>query len=246
MLGFDALGRLALGQIGHAGAVAVTLTADTGAYTYTGNGATFTTTLVGAVTPYVLTGNAAVFTTTMPVASTSYALTGNGASFNVTLAATAGAFALSGGAAAFDTNFSVSAASFVVSSGTHTLIRTGDETEQVYGGVGHYLEELAKRRQLEKITKRRPVPVVQRLPELRPLAIPQPVEQPAYSVLSNPDALVAQYEAQAQQMAAAEMQRQRNRRALAVLLLAAYSGIAPASRRAASVRVLCQQASDGT
>lgn len=224
MLGFDALGRLALGQIRQDGAVAVVITASAGAYTLTGNAITLNTTLAASAGAYVFTGNAALFNTSMAVSAGSFSLTGNAVSFNAGLVAGAGAYALSGVDTAFAVNFVASGGTITITSGDHTLTRTGDETEQVYGGVGHYLEELAKKRKLEKITRRNPPPIVQRPPELRPFAVSQPEQQPDFGVLTNPDALAGQYEAQAmqaQQMAAAEQQRQRNRRALAVLLLAA-------------------------
>lgn len=266
MLGFDALGRLALGQGGETAVSNIVLVADAGSYSTTGTAISFKLGEAAASGSYAITGNAAVFGANFITSAGSYAVTGVNIDFDAallgvagsyaisgvdtggldtTFVATAGSYSLTGNATLFDTallavsgSYSITGSnallpidwlaesgSYEITLGQYELIRTGDETEQVYGGVGHYLEALLAKQKLERITKRRPPPAqVQRLPQLRPFVVQQPVQQPGFGVLTNPDALAGQYEAkalQAQQQAAAELQRRRNRRALAVLMLAA-------------------------
>ena len=42
-----------------------------------------------------------------------------------------------------------------------TLDRTGADFDLVYGGIGHYLEEIERQRQFAKITRKTPAPIVQ-------------------------------------------------------------------------------------
>lgn len=98
------------------------------------------------------------------------------------------------------------------------------DESQVYGGVGHYLEELRAARKLKAITRVPPKPFVTRLPALRPYMPTQPAQMPDWSVLSNPDAITAQYEQAALEAQQAEQMAQRKRREaqnLELLLLAA-------------------------
>jgi hypothetical protein len=116
MLGFEALGRLALGEIPQA-AQNVTLAADPGAYIITGNA---TAGLIGegaqsgsyAVTgypaglagtadhgAYALTGNVIAFSADFVASDGAYALTGSAATFMPVEAAASGQYAVAGTAA---------------------------------------------------------------------------------------------------------------------------------------------------
>jgi hypothetical protein len=59
LLGFNAVGRLALGQIGQGGATTTTLIAAAGAFAVTGIAATFNITQAAGAGAYIVTGNAA-------------------------------------------------------------------------------------------------------------------------------------------------------------------------------------------
>lgn len=59
MLGFDALGSLALGQLGRGGVTNTTMAALAGSYVVTGNAALFSVNMASAVGSYLVTGNAA-------------------------------------------------------------------------------------------------------------------------------------------------------------------------------------------
>jgi hypothetical protein len=83
MLGFAALGRLALGQARAASATLIA--ASAGSYTLTGQAALFSISVPLGAGAFTLTGNDAVFPVSMPAAAGSYALTGQA----LTLAAAA-------------------------------------------------------------------------------------------------------------------------------------------------------------
>ncbi len=100
MLGFDASGRLALGQIGSSGA----------------------TTLAAGAGAFALTGVDALFAASMPSSAGSYSLTVIDAVFSVSGAATAGSFSETGIDAAFSLSMSSGTASYVLTGIDATLI----------------------------------------------------------------------------------------------------------------------------
>jgi hypothetical protein len=75
MLGFDATGRFALGQV--TAASTTVLTASAAAYTLTGNAATFMVSQHSSVGDFALTGIAATFKIIMPASVASYIVSGN-------------------------------------------------------------------------------------------------------------------------------------------------------------------------
>lgn len=127
MFGFDALGRLALGEIPQ-GAQNVTLIAASGAYVVTGNAAWGAAWLVAQPGSYIVTG--------YPVGLAgkadqgSYVLTGNVIAFRSGFIAGAGSYALTGNAATF-------APVEAAASGQYTI--TGNDVGQRYAtGSGSY------------------------------------------------------------------------------------------------------------
>lgn len=96
MLGFDALGRLALGQVESTTAVNFVLTAVVGAFAVTGVAATFKVTETASVGSYSVSGQAVTLNTTMAVTAVSYAVTGNAGVFNAFLEAGAGSYVVTG------------------------------------------------------------------------------------------------------------------------------------------------------
>jgi hypothetical protein len=118
MLGFDALGRLALGEIPQA-AQNVTLVAGVGSYAITGNA---TAGLIGEAAQgggYVVTGYPAGLAGKADAGA--YALTGNAVAFRLNFAEAAGSYAITGSAATF---MPIEAAT----SGQYTL--TGSDASQ--------------------------------------------------------------------------------------------------------------------
>lgn len=127
MLGFDALGRLALAEIPQ-GAQNVTLVADPGAYVVTGGA---TAGLIGAAAQsgfYAVTGYPAGLAGAADAGS--YALTGNVIAFSAGFVAAAGSYAVTGNAATF-------APVEVAASGQYAV--TGNDVGQRYAtGSGSY------------------------------------------------------------------------------------------------------------
>jgi hypothetical protein len=219
MLGFDALGRLALGQgadqaatnailVAGAGAYAVSGTATgfnvgeagkAGSFALTGVSASFTASLATAANAYALTGVSASFAIGEAAAVGSYSFTGTTASFRMSFASVTGAYNLTGVAATFDTLLASVSGSYVLTGyaasepivgiaagGTYAitpvptpLIRTGGDVDEVYGGIGHYLEEIEQAKQLARITRKTPAPIVHEIrPQLQPPASPPMAPQP--------------------------------------------------------------------
>jgi hypothetical protein len=218
MLGFDALGRLALGQLPKSSSIV--LPASVGSYAVTGTAIALKVSEAASAGAYSLTGISASFKASLPPAAGAYTLTGISASFAITEAVAAGSYPLSGIAASFKTSFLTAAASGynlagvaatfrtslatisgsyiltgyaanepiveIASGGSYAitlvptpLVRTGGDFDQVYGGIGHYLEEIERARQLAKITRKTPAPIVHEIrPWLQPLASPPVARQP--------------------------------------------------------------------
>ena len=98
MLGFDAIGRLAIGQAPKS--AFIYLPAGTGSYLETGNAATFKITFAPTGTSYALTGSAAMFTVSINAVAGSYAETGSAATFAIKFGALAtGSYLFTGFAA---------------------------------------------------------------------------------------------------------------------------------------------------
>jgi hypothetical protein len=256
MPGFDAIGRLALGQGADQTATISVLVADGGAYAITGVAAAFGSNeaaaagsfavtgiavtladkLLAAAGSYSFTGNAVTFGTGEPAVAGSYALGGKAVTFAGAEPAAAGAYVLAGKTAVFagalppvSGSYSVTgygaidlivmpvgAGSYGLTPGPYVLTRTGGDFDQVYGGIGHYLEQLEQAKQLAKITRKIPAPIVHAIaPRLRPVPAPPAVPaQPAGSL----EAIAPQ------RLAAGQAERlrisQRRRQEAEILLLA--------------------------
>jgi hypothetical protein len=100
MLGFDALGRLALGQL-PSGATTTTLVAATGTFALTGSAATFRITLATSAGAYVLTGNATTPVRILNGIAGSYVLTGFAITASLTMAGASASYLVTGNAASF-------------------------------------------------------------------------------------------------------------------------------------------------
>lgn len=210
---FDAFGRLAFGQDTQGAAVSYTLPAVAGAYPIAGTAVAFGGAEVVPAGIYLLTGVRAAFDAVQSASAGAYVLTGRTIGETVAIAAAAGAYASAG--------YGVTeAVTMPGDGGVHAwtltptpLIRTGDDFDQVYGGVGHYLEELERQRQLARITRKTPQPIQTKAwPALPPIMAQPP--QPAPAI--DPQAIVAQRQAEQKRAHAAARRRQ----ALEMLLLA--------------------------
>lgn len=113
MLGFDALGRFALGQVGSA-FIVTTMIAAAGSYSLTGIADLFRVNFLTVVGTYALTGNAAPLDRLVPAAVGTYTLTGIADLFTVTMAEAAGSYLLTGIAAVLDRSFPADAGSYTL------------------------------------------------------------------------------------------------------------------------------------
>jgi len=213
------------------------LFATTGGYAITGNAAFGGSLLPAPAGSYALGGTPALFAGTIAAAADGFAIGGQTAAFKSTFAAPAGAYAISGGATAFQTSLPplsggyvlsggsswlpgtmrVDGGGYVVALGEYALRRSGGDYDQVYGGIGHYLEELERIRQLARITRKTPAPIVHetgpRLPPIAPSVAEPMMPQP------DPRQIIAR------RLEAEKLQRQaaiamRRRREAEILLLA--------------------------
>lgn len=91
MLGLNALGRLALGQLSDSGAT-VALAAVTGTFALSGVATAFIVSQFSSVGSYAVTGNAAPFVTGMTPAVGGYSVTVNNALLNISMLSVSGSY----------------------------------------------------------------------------------------------------------------------------------------------------------
>jgi hypothetical protein len=210
MLGFDAIGRFALGQVRRGN---ISMPVVSGSFAVSGQATTFSlseTTAAGsfallapsisqvfgvATGSFAVTGAAQTFGLTWPIDATSYVITGSIAN-NISGSADPGSFVLTG----FD----------------QALIWTGAGVDTSYtGGVGHLLEEIERQKRLNAITRKVPGPVDRRtIPRFEPLQAP-----PSAPAAPPPDMAAIQNQRMAE--AAAQTRTAKRRREEEALLLLA-------------------------
>lgn len=216
LLGFDALGRLALGQIQQGGSANIVMPADAGAFAFSTVAATFTVTEQANAGAFVFSGKAATLDIRENAAPGSFTLSPKTATFGRTLSAAAGAFVFSGKAAALDIREVAEPGAFVFKGNAAALTRTGFDYDFQQGGIGHYLLELERARQLAAITRKVPgVPIDRRtVPRFEPLRA-----SPVAAIAPAVDMRAAENERMAAATAAAEAATKRRRRGEEALLL---------------------------
>jgi hypothetical protein len=105
----------------------------------------------------------------------------------------------------------------VIASGNNTLVRTGADFDLVYGGIGHYLEEIERIKSLAKITRKTPAPIVQQSGPLPAMpSAPVAPTAPAIDLQALAARRLAQQQAQAEQAGILKRRRQE----IEILLLA--------------------------
>lgn len=200
---------------------AFTLAAATGSFEETGNPAAFLVKQLSTVGAFALTGFSASFTVSNAAAPGAFAFTGGAAAFKVSASAAAGSFTLNGSpvSGGFQERFELIAGTgeFVVSGSPVALIRTGKEYQTPLGGIGHYLLEVERAKQLAAITRKAPPPIDTRTePRFAPLLASPPVRAPA----PVGDIAAVQQQRMADEMRATEQATKRRRDLEAILLLA--------------------------
>lgn len=215
VLGGDALGRLALGQIGQNAPTTTVLTVTAGAFAFTGSAATFTIKEAAAAGSFALTGVAATFQVKEAATAGAFAFTGSAATFRIYETALAGSFVFTGFSALEPLTENVQPGLFRFTGHDAPLTRTGFDYDVQQGGVGHYLYEREKAKQLAAITRPTPRPIDRRtMPRMGPLARPYSAPIPPAPVAPpvQPDRMAA---------AAAQVQATKKRRELEAILLLA-------------------------
>lgn len=171
LLGFDAIGMRALGQL--SGQLTYVLSASTGSFS--------------------VAGNADAFQIVENIQGGTFTLNGNPVNEIILEADTAGAFVVTG----YDASLS----------------RTGDDYEFKLGGIGHFLEEIERAKQLAAITRKIPPPVDRRtLPRFEP--IPGVQQAPSAPVV---DMGAIEQQRQSEAARAATMRRRRDEEAILLL-----------------------------
>jgi hypothetical protein len=195
------------------------LPASAGSYAISGGAAILAGGLSAAAGSYSIAGQSPGGKSSFAAASGSYSISGRVAPLRVSLAALSGAYTIAGGSSLLPGSMVAAGGAYVVTLGDTRLRRTGGEYDQVYGGIGHYLEAIERARQLATITRKTPAPIVH---DIRPWPQPSaPVAPP------QPAADIQAIEAKtmtAQRMAEQQAQRagilKQRRRDVEILLLA--------------------------
>lgn len=218
LLGFDALGRLALGQISGNVSTTTILLVSPGSFALTANAVTFKTTEPVNVAAFGLTGVSTSFKISSAPAAATFALTGVAASFRISAVALTGSYVLSGVPTTELITEPIASAAFTLTFLDVPVSRTGGDFDLTYGGIGHYLVEVENAKQLARITRKTPRPIDRTTkPQFAPIGSP-PSAPPAPVI----DLQAAQNERMAaQQQAAAQAATiKRRREEESILLLA--------------------------
>jgi hypothetical protein len=159
----------------------------------------------------VLSGVAALFQTAQLSTAGAYSLTGKAAPLGSFLAGVSGSYILTGYAANEPMVGTAAGGAYAIAPVPTPLIRTGADFDLVYGGVGHYLEEIERLRQLAKITRKTPAPIVR---PSRPLQNPTAAPSQAIQL-----AAIAPQRATDQQTQQARILKRRRQEAELLLLV---------------------------
>ncbi|WP_029082896.1 hypothetical protein [Bradyrhizobium sp. th.b2] len=215
LLGFDAIGRLALGQVRQNGPVNISLPAAPGSFALAGVAITFKAVEAVTVGGYVLAGVSAPGAIVEATAAGAFTLSLKSAVLNPALNAAPGAFTLTGRPANEPVVEDADPGAFVLTGNDAPLVRTGYDYEVQQGGIGHFLEEMERARQLQRITRNPGAPIDRRSrPRFQSIGRPL-VAPPA----PGPDMQAIERQRMAAQMAASAAQKKR-RDEEALLLLA--------------------------
>jgi hypothetical protein len=149
----------------------VALNADPAAFALTGGPESFTISEGSNVGAFALTGVPLGLGGDAGVGA--FASTGLPASFNVSEAVAAGSFTLNGQPVNEIIFVPEPAGSFMLTGYDAILTRTGADFDLTYGGVGHYLLEAARAKQLAYVKRQPPAAIDRRsAPQFEPLARP--------------------------------------------------------------------------
>lgn len=186
LLGFDAIGHLAIGHPKDAATVTA-LVVTTASYAVTANAVTFRLTENISPAAYVVSPQGVTEKQIEAVSSASFAVTANAASLRIIASPAPAAFILTTYPTTEFENEVVAPASFALKFNNVPLIRTGFDYDVQQGGVGHYKLDLERARQLARMARKVPPPIDLRTapqfkatgsPPMAP-ALPAPMMPPA-------------------------------------------------------------------
>lgn len=209
MLGFDALGRLALAQIQPGN---VSMPVLPGSFAASGVAQAFSLSEATLSGSFVVT--APSITEKFGLSAGSFTLNGVSARGDVELDAIAGSYAVTG-SISNNINGAADAGAFHLTGNPARLERTGFDYEFQQGGIGHLLMEMQRAKQLAAITRTIPPPVDRRTaPTFRPA--PRPLAAPIAPAVD----VAAIQKQRTETAAAAAKVAKRRREEEAILLLA--------------------------
>lgn len=219
LLGFDAVGQFALGQV-RGSTTTANLAASAGAFTLTAFPISFKITEAVSAGSVALAGSVSSFTVSEAVSPGAFTLAGKALSYTITEQPAAGAFTLNGQPVNEIIMEAEGPASFTVTGSDARLSRTGFDYEFQQGGIGHLLMEMERAKQLAAITRTIPPPVDRRTaPTFKPAARPAAGSPWAIPTeIATPQAAMQQKRAEA--AAAASRASKKRREEEAILLLA--------------------------
>jgi hypothetical protein len=158
---------------GQSSDVAARFTVGAGAYSAIGSAALFPDRFSAGSGLYAVNGSGIAFKSGMPSLAGDYSVIGNAIVERVSLPAPSGSYTMVGGTDFAPVAMAADGAAYAVTFGDFTLARTGGEFDQVYGGIGHYREELERQRQAARITRSTPHPIVRAFqPQFRSFPLP--------------------------------------------------------------------------
>jgi hypothetical protein len=211
LLGFDAIGRLALAQIQRGN---LSMPAVSGSFAVSGAAQTFK--LTENVTAGSFTVSGVPITEKIGLSAGSFSLTGTAQTLKITENVSAGAYVITG-AVSNNVNGAADPGAFHWTGIGTPLIWTGAGVDTSYtGGVGHFLEEIERVKRLKAITRKIPAPIDRRTnPSFQPLRGP-----PSAPAAPVPDMAAIQNQRATEVAAQAARAQRRRRDEEAVLLLA--------------------------
>lgn len=200
LLGFDAIGRLALAQVTPGNVV---LSAVSGSYTISGVAQALNITENAGTGLFSL--SASSISMEIGVDAGSFALSGAVQTFDLTENVDVGAYIITG-SLSNNIDGASDPGSFVIAGVDTQLIWTGAGVDTSYtGGIGHFLEEIERQKRLNAITRKIPAPVDRRtVPRFGSLPAVQPM--PTAPVVDMA-AIEQQRQAEAARAAAARRRR---------------------------------------
>lgn len=161
-LGFDAIGRLAIGQLPSPALTPVIMVVASASFAVTTKAVSFKVTDNISPASFVVAAQGVTAAELEKVTATSFAVTAQTLSFRLLDPIASASFTWTPNPVLEPEVEPISPTSFVITPTDVTLKWTGASFDLVYGGVGHYKVEMERARQLARITRKTPPPIDRR------------------------------------------------------------------------------------